>query len=148
MIVPHRKRTNRHPQPVTGTPLLFISRSWWYLTGNTPTGLHILLRVQLGVSYVDDVRTSQETRLWASMAYYSDVFTFLYVDDVRTSQEILLCASTVCYGDSFTFLYVDDVHRTMKKREKWVVVRDTTGGGNRIYHRFWRFPGIARLSFW
>jgi hypothetical protein len=23
-----------------------------------------------------------------------------------------------------------------KKREKWVVVRDTTGGGNRIYHRF------------
>jgi hypothetical protein len=26
-------------------------------------------------------------------------------------------------------------------------VWDTTGGGNRIYHRFWRFPGIARLSF-
>jgi hypothetical protein len=23
-----------------------------------------------------------------------------------------------------------------KKREKWVVVRDTTGGGNRIYRRF------------
>jgi hypothetical protein len=23
-----------------------------------------------------------------------------------------------------------------KKREKWVVVRDTTGGGNGIYHRF------------
>jgi hypothetical protein len=22
------------------------------------------------------------------------------------------------------------------EREKWVVVRDTTGGGNRIYHRF------------
>jgi hypothetical protein len=35
-----------------------------------------------------------------------------------------------------------------KKREKWVVVRDTTGGGKRIYHRFCRFPGIARLSFW
>jgi hypothetical protein len=26
--------------------------------------------------------------------------------------------------------------KTMKKREKWVVVRDTTAGGNRIYHRF------------
>jgi hypothetical protein len=23
---------------------------------------------------------------------------------------------------------------TIKKREKWVVVRGTTGGGNRIYH--------------
>jgi hypothetical protein len=35
-----------------------------------------------------------------------------------------------------------------EEREKWVVVRDTTGGGNRIYHRFWRFLGIASLSFW
>jgi hypothetical protein len=32
--------------------------------------------------------------------------------------------------------------------EKWVLVRYTTGGGGRIYHRFWRFPDIARLSFW
>jgi hypothetical protein len=23
-----------------------------------------------------------------------------------------------------------------RREEKWVVVRDTTGGGNRIYHRF------------
>jgi hypothetical protein len=37
--------------------------------------------------YVDDVRTSQETRVWASAACYEDGFTFLYVDDVRTSQE-------------------------------------------------------------
>jgi hypothetical protein len=39
-----------------------------------------------------------------------------------------------------------------KKKEKRevgrVVVRDTTGGRNRINHRFGRFPGIARLSFW
>jgi hypothetical protein len=34
----------------------------------------------------------------------------------------------------------------MKKREKWVVVRDTTGGGNRIYHRFWRFTSRSGLS--
>jgi hypothetical protein len=26
--------------------------------------------------------------------------------------------------------------KTMKKREKWVLVRDTTAGGDRIYHRF------------
>jgi hypothetical protein len=29
-----------------------------------------------------------------------------------------------------------EVYKTMKKRERWVVVRDTTGGENRIYHRF------------
>jgi hypothetical protein len=50
-------------------------------------------------------------------------------------------------------IYFDDAkcfasEKKKKKREKWVVVRDSTGGGNRIYHRFWRFPGIARLSFW
>jgi hypothetical protein len=27
-------------------------------------------------------------------------------------------------------------HEDYEEREKWVVVRDTTGGGNRIYHRF------------
>jgi hypothetical protein len=32
-----------------------------------------------------------------------DTFTFLYVDDVRTSQETHLLASMVCYGDSFNF---------------------------------------------
>jgi hypothetical protein len=35
-----------------------------------------------------------------------------------------------------TMILVDNFSRTMKKREKWVLVRDTTGGGNRIYHRF------------
>jgi hypothetical protein len=28
------------------------------------------------------------------------------------------------------------VKKSSMKREKWVVVRDTTSGGNRIYHRF------------
>jgi hypothetical protein len=50
---------------------------------------------------IDDVRTSQETYLWASTAYYGDTFTFLYVDDVRTSQETYLWASTACYGHNF-----------------------------------------------
>jgi hypothetical protein len=36
--------------------------------------------------YVDDVRTSRETHLWPSMAYYRD--RIFYVDDVRTSKEI------------------------------------------------------------
>jgi hypothetical protein len=57
----------------------------------------------------DDVRTSQETHLWASTACYMDGFTFLYVDDVRTSQETHLWSSTACYRDGFTFLYADDV---------------------------------------
>jgi hypothetical protein len=37
--------------------------------------------------YVDHVRTSQETHIWASTACYGHSFTFLYADDVRTSQE-------------------------------------------------------------
>jgi hypothetical protein len=37
------------------------------------------------------------------MACYEDSFTFIYVDDVRTSQETHLWAFTACYGDSFTF---------------------------------------------
>jgi hypothetical protein len=35
-----------------------------------------------------------------------DSFTCLYVDSVRTSQETHLWASTACYGDSFTFYSV------------------------------------------
>jgi hypothetical protein len=53
------------------------------------------------LSYVDDVRTSQETRLWASAFCYGDGFTFLYVDNVRTSQETRLHTSTICCGDGF-----------------------------------------------
>jgi hypothetical protein len=53
--------------------------------------------------YVDDVRTSQKTYVWASTAYYADRFTLLYVNDVRTSQETHLWASMACYGDSFAF---------------------------------------------
>jgi hypothetical protein len=54
-----------------------------------------------------------------------------YVCDVPASPETTLWACTACYGDSRSLMYV----KTMK-REKWVVVRDTTGGVNRIYHRF------------
>jgi hypothetical protein len=55
--------------------------------------------------YVDDARTSGETRVRASMAYYGDSFTFFYVDDVRTSEVTRVRASMACYGDSFTFLF-------------------------------------------
>jgi hypothetical protein len=37
--------------------------------------------------YVDDVGTSQETCISATINWYGNDFTFLYVDDVRTSQE-------------------------------------------------------------
>jgi hypothetical protein len=36
------------------------------------------------------------------MAFYGDSFIFLHVADVRTSQETHLWASRACYGDSFT----------------------------------------------
>jgi hypothetical protein len=57
-------------------------------------------------SYVDNVRTSQETHLCASTASYGDNVTFLYVDDVCTSQETYLWASTACYGDKFPFIFL------------------------------------------
>jgi hypothetical protein len=86
----------------------------------------------------------QRKHLWASTACYGDSFAFLYVDHVRTSQETHLWAprsvteialpsymymmlvphkkhlwaSTACYGDSFTFLYVDHV-RTSHETHKW-----------------------------
>jgi hypothetical protein len=50
MFVRHRKRTYEPPRPVTGRALVFL--------------------------YVDDVRTSQETYLWASMACYGETFSF------------------------------------------------------------------------
>jgi hypothetical protein len=39
----------------------------------------------------------------ASTACYGESFTFVYGDDVRTSQETHVLASMVSYGDSFTF---------------------------------------------
>jgi hypothetical protein len=50
-------------------------------------GLHGLLRRWLYFVYVDDVRTSQETHIWALTACYGDSFTFIYVDDVHGSQK-------------------------------------------------------------
>jgi hypothetical protein len=46
----------------------------------------------------DDVRTSQEARLWASTACYGDSFTSSYAYDVRTSQEAHLGAFTSVTG--------------------------------------------------
>jgi hypothetical protein len=57
-------------------------------------GLYFLL----WVSYLDDVRTSQEIWLRASTTCYEDSFTLLHVDDIRTSQEAHLWAPTACYG--------------------------------------------------
>jgi hypothetical protein len=52
-----------------------------------PVNLHGQLPGQLYFLYISDVRTSQETHLRASTAYYLDSFTFLYVGDVHTSEE-------------------------------------------------------------
>jgi hypothetical protein len=76
--MPHTKHTYGSPRPVTELALLF---------------------------YVDDIRTSQETHVWASTACYGDSFNFLYVDDVCTSQETRLWSSTACHGDSFTSIF-------------------------------------------
>jgi hypothetical protein len=43
----------------------------------------------------------KETILWASTICYGYRLTFLYVNDVRTSQETRILASTTCYGDNF-----------------------------------------------
>jgi hypothetical protein len=67
-------------------------------------GLYGLLHGSFTFLYVKDVRTSQETHLWASTACFTDNFTFLYLEDVRTSQETYLQAHTAYYGDSFTVL--------------------------------------------
>jgi hypothetical protein len=37
--------------------------------------------------WLDDFRTSQETRVWASTASYRDSFLFLHVDDICTAEE-------------------------------------------------------------
>jgi hypothetical protein len=66
------------------------------------------------ILHVDNVRTSQETHLWASMACYGNSFTTLHVDNVRTSQETHLWASMVCYGVSFTILHVDNVRTSQE----------------------------------
>jgi hypothetical protein len=47
--------------------------------------------------------TSMSQTLWASTACYGDGLIFSYVDDVRTLQETHVRASTACYANSFTF---------------------------------------------
>jgi hypothetical protein len=41
----------------------------------------------MGFLRLGNVRTSQETHLWASTAWCGDRFTFLYVGDVHTPQD-------------------------------------------------------------
>jgi hypothetical protein len=52
-------------------------------TSNKCMGFNGHLPGHLYCLHVDNIRTSQETHLWASMAFYGDDFTFLYVDDIR-----------------------------------------------------------------
>jgi hypothetical protein len=75
------------PRPVRGWFYFSIFRQCSYITGNTPTGLHGLIRGFVYYFYVSDVRKSQETYLWASTACYGVGYTFMYVYDVRASQE-------------------------------------------------------------
>jgi hypothetical protein len=58
MLVPHRKYVYGPPRSVTGTAFLL---------------------------YVDIVRASLETHIWASTACYTDGFPFIHAYDVRTS---------------------------------------------------------------
>jgi hypothetical protein len=76
-------------------------------------GLHGLIRDSLTFSYVDDIRTSQETHLWTSTACYRNSFTFSYVDDDRTSQKTPMGLHGLL-RDRFSFLYVDDVRNSTK----------------------------------
>jgi hypothetical protein len=95
------ENTYEPPRPVTALALLLICRWYSYLTGNTPMGLHDLLGDSYTVLYVDDVRTLQETHIWASTACYGNNFTSSYVDDVCTSQETQLWASTALRKHSY-----------------------------------------------
>jgi hypothetical protein len=67
--------------------------------------LHSLLRGYLYSVYVDDVRTSQETRMNLHSLLRRYLY-FVYVDDVRTSQETHVWVSTDCYGDIFTSFFL------------------------------------------
>jgi hypothetical protein len=61
------------------------------------------------------------TTLLACTACYGDSFTFSYVDDVRTSQETQ--TSTTCYVDSFAYLYVNDVRTSQETRVSTVMLQ-------------------------
>jgi hypothetical protein len=94
MFVPHRKHTYRPLRSATGIAVLsnmyimFVPhRKIAYGPSQPAMGIALL--------FLDDVRTSPETRLWAFKACYGGSFTFL--DDVRTSQETNLQTSTACY---------------------------------------------------
>jgi hypothetical protein len=57
------------------------------------------------------------------MACYGDSFNFLYADDIRTSQETYIWASMACYGDRFNF-YMQIIfvpHRKDTYRPLWPV---------------------------
>jgi heterodisulfide reductase subunit C len=60
--------------------------------------MHGVLQFSFTFVYVDNVRTSQETHLWACTACYGDSYAFVYVYNVRISQGNTLWTCTACYG--------------------------------------------------
>jgi hypothetical protein len=103
-----------HPTACYGDSFTFLYLNDVRTSQETrPWGSTGCYRDNLTFLYVYDIHTSQGTHLWAFTACYRDSLTFLYVYDIRTSQKTHLWASTACYRDSFTFAYVDDdlLHR-------------------------------------
>jgi hypothetical protein len=76
-------------------------------------------------SYLDEVRTSQETHKWTTTSFYGDSLISLYVDEVRTSQEIHKWTTTACYGDGFTCLYLDNIRTSQETRVSPAAVTGT-----------------------
>jgi hypothetical protein len=100
---PHRKHTYGPPRHVAGTVLRYVA--------DVRTSQETHLWATTGCyGDVADVRTSQETHVWATTGCYGDVA------DVRTSQETHVWATTGCYGDSFMFIYVADVRTSQETR--------------------------------
>jgi hypothetical protein len=94
----------------------FVCKWCSYLIENTHGPPRPVTGIALLVLYVNYVRTSQKTRLWASTACYGDIFTFLYVNYLRASQKTRLWASTACYGNIFTVLCVNYLRASQKTR--------------------------------
>jgi hypothetical protein len=100
----HKKHTCGPPRTIMCLALHFICWWWSYLTGNTPMGLHILLRKWL---YPFKCRWYSYLTRNYSTACYGNTFTLIHLVDIRTSQETSLWFSTNCYGGSVTvYMYI------------------------------------------
>jgi hypothetical protein len=108
MFVPHRKHTCRPPRPVKCELYFFIYRWCSYLTGN----------ISFTFLFVDDVRNSQETHVWASAVWLGVISTFVYVDDVCTSQEAhLLPGQFTFFLLYFVYHYSSVIRRTVHLKQ-------------------------------